>query len=327
MKLFINLLMATLLTLSLNSCSNAAENSVKRTTHPKGVQQFMKTYYIGRFAIDVPAEFNLAVQRQKLRYAELSDFMWNSADHGEERERLWQQRVTEIKRLPMPFDKKPIVIEVATIPSIGKWAKGILYHGDYLLTQRLFYTVLVDYTNTAVWLTIAGTNKDKMLKNFTNILTHYEPGLGLVPKDGFYLKHGKVLLPYIEQEASYARFEGPMGMVLRVETAEIHKAPEREGIIDRTVAAMATGFASGLDIEKIRSQKKVVAGLPGEEEILVGDDGRRKNVSFDWEYLGSVESGEQPMIQITVDTEADNLDEKIRIWDKVLKSFRPAYQH
>ena len=325
MKPLINLLMATLLTLSLNSCSNAAENSVERTTHPKGVQQVMKTYYIGRFAIDVPAEFNLAVQSQKIRYAEISDFMWSSSDRGKERDTLWMQKIAEIKKLPKPVDKKATLIEEVTFPSIAKWAKGVLYYGDYLLTQRVFWTILADYGETGIWLTIVGTNRDKMVRNFTNILAHYESGLRQVQTEFFCLKYGKILLPYLEQEESYARFEGPMGMMLKVETSEIHKAPEKEGIIDRTVAAMATGFATGLHIKKIRSQKKVVAGLPGEEEILLGEDVRHKNVSFDWEYLGKVESGEQPMIQITADTEADSLDEKIRIWDKVLKSFRPAY--
>lgn len=115
-----------------------------------------------------------------------------------------------------------------------------------------------------------------------------------------------------------------MGMVLKVEMNEIHRAPKEEGIVSRTIAAMATGFATGLDINKVRSRKRTVAGLHGEEEILQGDDGKHKNVSFDWEFLGNVESGEKPKIQITVDTKADNLDEKIKIWDNVLESFRPV---
>ena len=323
----LRLILAALLTLTLSSCSNAAEKKeINPTGTRKGAQE-MKTYYMGRFAIDVPVEFKLAAQSQKLRYAELSDFMWNSADHGEERERLWQQRVTEIKRLPMPVDKKPIVIEVATIPSIGKWAKGILYHGDYLLTQRLFYTVFVDYTNTAVWLTIAGTNKYKMLKNFTNILTHYEPGLELVPKGGFYLKHGKVLLPYLEQEASYVRFEGPMGMKLRVEMGETHKV-EEAGLLDRLAASLAINFAPGVDVDKIRTRKRTVAGLAGQEVVVRLSDKKGKELFFSWEYQGKENSGVDPEIKIAVEECPDeDLDEKLKLWDKMLESFRPTFNN
>ena len=288
----------------------------------------MKTYYIGRFAIDVPAEFNLAVQRQTIRYAEITDFKWQgSGSHEQERNKLWAEKVSEIKRLPKPVDKNQVVIEENNLSGIADWAKIIQYYGNYLVTESKYFTALVDYGEVGVLLTIDGADNDMSIANLTNILQHYSHVLDIQPRESFYLNKGRILLPYLEQEESYARFEGPMGMILKVEMTEIHKAPEKEGIIYRTVAAMATGFATGLRIKKVRSKKRMIAGLPGEEEILVGDDGRRKDVSFDWEYLGRVESGEQPMIQITVDTEADNLDEKIRIWDQVLNSFRPAYHH
>ena len=323
MDILRKLLLALSLAIAFSSCSNAAEKvATQQAAIGKGVQKAMKTYYIGRFAIDLPEEFKLEMQSQKLRYAEVSDFRWGSGDREKERESLWAQKIAEIKKLPKPAEKNTILIEEMDMPSLGKWAKGALYYGDYLHARREFYTILVDYGETGAWLTIGGTNKEKMVKNFTNILTHYKYGHERVANASFYLRHGEIMLPYLEQEKTYARYEGPMGMVLKVDMNEIHKAPEREGIIDRTVAAMATGFASGLDIIMVRSGKRTAAGLAGEEEILQGDDGTHKNVSFDWEYLGSVESGEQPRIQITVDTKNDNMNEKVIVWDKVLNSFR-----
>ena len=295
----------------------------------------MKTYYMGRFAIDVPVEFKLAVQSHRFQYAEITEVDWPiNISRDVARTQMWDARIAEIKKLRCPKTIDKVIMKNNDIRDIGQWCKGVLFYGNYMSSKDGKWEVLIDVGPIALWVKLVGLieYEQEMLSDIKKIASAYKPKgsdtYAPLPKaGGFYLKSGVINLPYFEQEETYARFEGPMGMVLRVETAEIHKAPEREGIIDRTVAAMVTGFASGLDIEKIRSQKKVVAGLPGEEEILVGDDGRRKNVSFDWEYLGSVESGEQPMIQITVDTEADNLDEKIRIWDKVLKSFRPAYQH
>ena len=111
-----------------------------------------------------------------------------------------------------------------------------------------------------------------------------------------------------------------------MEMEEIHEEPEHGGIMTRTIAALATSVAAGLNIKKIRSHKRTVAALRGEEEILSGEEDGDTNVNFVWEYLGTVESGERPEIQIIMDTMADNLDEKIKIWDAALDSFRPAYK-
>jgi hypothetical protein len=327
MNIVRKVLLSVLLAVAFCGCSNAAEKEGELPIFiGKGEQKAMKTYYIGRFAIDLPEEFTLEMQCQRIRYAEVSDFRWESSDRGKEREVLWSQKIAEIKNLPKPADKKVVLLEEMNWPSIGKWAKGALYYGDYLNPRRLFYTILVDYGESGVWLTIGGTNKDKMVNNFSNILMHYKIKSEFSSKEPFYLKCGHITLPYMEQESSYSIFNGPAGMVFKVEMNEIHKTPEKEGIIERTVASMATGFTGGLDIKKIRSEKKKVAGLSGEEEILQGNDGRKKYVSFDWEYLGTVESGEQPKIQITADTNTENLESKLMTWEKMLNSFRLASQ-
>ncbi|MDD4357874.1 MAG: T6SS immunity protein Tli4 family protein [Smithellaceae bacterium] len=317
-----------MISLILCGYSDAAEKRtpLKPTETTKGAKQGMKTYYMGRFAIDLPAEFKLEIQSQKIRYAEVSDFKWKERDRAKERESLWVQKISEIKKLKLPKGKDRIIIEEVNIPNLGKWAKGILYYGNYVSPRTLYWTVLLDCGDTGIWLQIDGIKKDQMSNHFVKLLSHYQYGFDNLTKDSFCLNHGRIELPYLEQEDIYARFAGPMGMKLEIEMHEIHREPQYGGIISRTAAAMATGFATGIDIEKIRSRERIIAGLDGEEEILKGDDGRKKDLSFDWEYLGKVESGEQPWIQITVDTEPDNLDEKTNIWDHALDSFRPAYK-
>lgn len=327
MRMFLIVFLTVTWSLTFSSCSDAAgEKRASSNAERKGAKDGMKTYYIGRFAIDVPEDFKLEVLNQKIRYAEVSDFLWSkSGDRQEQRNELWTEKISEVKRLPQPVDKKAIIVEEREIQGIGKWAKAVIYRGDYLIPKRMFWSVLVDYGDVGIWLKIAGTNNELMKKNLSNILTSYQVTKSQTKSNIFHLKHGSIHLPYLEQEQSYARFEGPMGMKLTLEMREIHKEPEEEGIIERTAAAMATGFAGGLEIKRIRARKRTAAGLGGEEEIILGDDGRTKNVSFDWEYLGKVESGTHPMIQISVDTVSDNLEEKIRIWDKILNSFQSAY--
>lgn len=329
MRILPKLMIAVMISMILCGYSDAAE---KRTPHKptgttKGAKQGMKTYYMGRFAIDLPAEFQLEIQSQEIRYAEISDFKWKERDRAKEREDLWAQKIAKIKKLMLPKGRKQIIIEEKSLKGIGDWGKAVEYYGDYRIGDYIYWTVLVDYGESGMWLTLYGLNNNKSLKNFNNILTHYQYGFNDLNKDSFCLNYGRIELPYLEQEKTYARFAGPMGMKLEIEMHEIHREPQHGGIISRTAAAMATGFATGIDIKEIRSRERIIAGLDGEEEILKGDEGNKKDLSFDWEYLGKVESGEQPWIQITVDTEPDNLDEKIRLWDRALDSFRPAYKH
>ena len=328
MRNTLRLLLITMLTgLLLCSYSYAA---MKKTQKPmptsKGAEHKMKTYYMGRFAIDLPEDFKLEIQSQTVRYAEVSDFKWKEKDRDKERNALWAQKIEKIKKLTPPKIRKQIIIEEKVLKGIGHEARAIAYYGNQYAPNCTYWTILADYGTVGMWLTLDGEDDGLSIKNFTNILKHYQYGFNDLTKDSFCLNYGRIELPYLEQESTYARFAGPMGMKLEIEMRQIHKEPESGGIISRTIAAMATGFASGLDIEKVRSRKKTAANLPGEEEILQGSDGENQDLSFDWEYLGTVESGEKPWIQITLDTKPDNRDEKIIIWDQILNSFRPAYK-
>jgi hypothetical protein len=328
MRILSKLLIVVMISLIVCGYADAAERKTphKPTATAKGEQPGMKTYYLGRFAIDLSAEFKLEIQSQKIRYAEVSDFKWKERDREKERDALWAQKIAKIKKLKLPKGRKQIIIEEPHLKDIGVWAKAVEYYGDYRIGDYVYWTVLVDYGESGIWLTLYGLNNEKSIKNFTNILTHYRYGFDNLTKDSFCLNHGRIELPYLEQEEIYARFAGPMGMKLKVEMEEIHEEPEQGGIISRTTAALATGFAKGIAIDKIRSRERILEGLDGEEEILQGDEGRGKNVNFVWEYQGKVDSGERPEIQIIMDTKADNLDEKIKIWDRALNSFRPAYK-
>ena len=328
MRNTLRLLLITLLTgLLLCSYSYAAmKKTQKPTPTSKGAEHKMKTYYMGRFAIDLPEDFKLEIQSQTVRYAEVSDFKWKEKDRDKERNALWAQKIEKIKKLTPPKIRKQIIIEEKVLKGIGHEARAIAYYGNQYAPNCTYWTILADYGTVGMWLTLDGEDDGLSIKNFTNILKHYQYGFNDLTEDSFCLNYGRIELPYLEQESTYARFAGPMGMKLEIEMRQIHKEPESGGIISRTIAAMATGFASGLDIEKVRSRKKTAANLPGEEEILQGSDGENQDLSFDWEYLGTVESGEKPWIQITLDTKPDNRDEKIIIWDQILNSFRPAYK-
>ncbi len=319
------LLIAVMISLILCGFSDAAERRslLKPTGTTKGAKQGMKTYYMGRFAIDLPAEFQPEIQSQKIRYAEVSDFKWKERDRAKERESLWTQKLAKIKKLQLPKGRKQIIIEEKHLKGIGNWAKAVEYYGDYRIGDYIYWTVFVDYGESGLWLTLYGLNNQKSLKNFTNILTHYQYGFDNLTKDSFCLNHGRIELPYLEQEEIYARFAGPMEMKLRIEMNETQQV-EDVGVLDRLVASLAMNFAPGVDVDKIRTGSRTVAVLPGQEIIIRGTVNDVSELFFAWDSPGREDSGEYPEIRIGLECPDGSLDEKTKIWDAALDSFRPA---
>ncbi|PKN79766.1 MAG: hypothetical protein CVU51_15010 [Deltaproteobacteria bacterium HGW-Deltaproteobacteria-1] len=325
------LLIAVMISLILCGYSDAAE---KRTPQPhkptgttKGAKRGMKTYYMGRFAIDLPEEFELEIQSHRFQLVEIEEY-----PNIQDAEQRWKNHLAKIEKLKKPKGVNKIIIKEQPIDRLGKWSRGVLYYGDSMAADECKWDFLISYGRNTVLFSLKGLlNKEKVmyawLKEVANayspFLSQKKPG-----NHSFYTQHGVIELPYKRQESTYARFAGPMGMKLRIEMKEMHRAREskEEGLISRTIASMATGFTTDVDIKKVRSTKRTAAGLPGEEQILRTDDGNGEEVDFILEHLGDVDSGERPWIQITVDTNPDNLDEKIKIWDAALDSFRPAYK-
>jgi len=328
MRTLPQLLIAVMISLILCGHSNAAErrSPLKPTGTTKGVQQGMKTYYMGRFAIDLPAEFQLEIQSQKIRYAEVSDFKWKERDRSKERKALWVQKIIDIKKLKVPKGRKQTIIEEKHLNDIGVWAKAVEYYGDYRIGDYIYWTILVDYGESGMWLTLYGLNNHKSFKNFTNILTHYQYGFDNLTKDSFCLNRGRIELPYLEQEETYVRFAGPMDMKLEIDMNETQQV-EEVGLLDSFAASLATNFAPGVDVDKIRARKRTIDGLQGEEIVTRLTANRGPKLYFGWKYLGKEDSGDYPEIDITVEDCPDsNLDEKMQIWDHALNSFRPAYK-
>jgi hypothetical protein len=145
----------------------------------------------------------------------------------------------------------------------------------------------------------------------------------------FFLEYGAIRLPYKIRESTYARFEGhPSSLKLEIEMTEAHvDEPEDEGLLARTAAIIATGYATGVDIRRLRSKKRKVAGLDGEEEVDRMTDSNRTAISFGWRYAGKKDSGEYPEIVIHMESPDGDVKEKLKIWDAILDSMKPLYKN
>ena len=293
----------------------------------------MVIHHIGRFMIHVPQSMKVARRSASMRTCELEEIQWPSGGkHDVARQVLWQARIQEIEsKTPPPLEKKAMA-EVRNLGGEVRWTQAVSYFGDSMTNRRIFWGVLLDAGSGALWVTADGRAdlKERILQEEPLDIArayHLVDSSNPPPKENvFYLEHGFVALPYLDQEEAYARFEGhPLGLKLRVQTNETHEdEPHDEGLLGRLAASLATGMATGVGVEKIRAGKRVVGGLKGEETVLRAKTADKTELSFIWRYAGKKDSGEQPKILIEIEATDGHLDEKLKLWDSVLNSFKPA---
>jgi hypothetical protein len=309
----------------------------KTANAEKGANKSMETYHIGRFSFGIPKEMKLMSRSHKLREEEINEIMWPAEiSHERARETEWNKFMSKIKTLAPPKGKDSVIIRMRDISGVGKWAKAVFYYDYFGRPRTATWALLLDAGPVGVWIKdnppglVEDENKtNNAINNISNIGKSYHLMDSISQKpnsDWFYLKYGAINLPYLWQESSDVRFEEhPLNLTLKIRMNETYSV-EKAGLIEKTIDAIATGYASGVQIKKIRSHKRTVADLNGEEEVLRMTAKDEDTLSFAWEFNGKVNSGESPRIVITMDTLNSNLDEKLKIWDAVLDSMKPMFE-
>lgn len=313
----------------------ASQGGEKKLQQDRQGAKTMVTYPVGRFAIDVPYEMNLDHQGQRFRYALVEEFLWPAdVPRQQARDAQWEKQLRKIAKLEPPKGKDRVVVESREFPGIGAWCRGILYRGNRLSQTDGRWLLLVDAGAVGIVLELEGLiqyEKD-MLQDLLEIARSYHVrrfgDIKLTAGNWFYTRHGALNLPYLEQESATVRFAGhPLELKIEVETTEVHQTEKREhGLIARTFAAIASGYAVGVDVDRIRSRDRTIAGLEGEEEIDRMKAQDERELSFAWRYAGRKDSGNYPQILITMESEDCKLDEKLKLWDAVLNSMKPLYK-
>jgi len=293
----------------------------------------MITHHIGRFIIQVPQSMAVARRSATFRSTEITEQPWQEGmDNKKARQVVWDNHLAEIKQRKAPGGKDSPILQMEPLTA-GQWAQGVLYYKDDRIDDEGIWEVLIDTGSSGAWFKFHGllSAKQEMLDWMLGVARAYHslaPSVPLSKETAFYLEHGYIALPYLEQEGAYARFEGhPLGLKLRIQTNEIHEdEPHDEGLLGRLAATLATGFAAGVDIEKIRTGKREVGGLKGEETVLRAKTKDKTDLSFLWRYAGKKDSGDHPEIVIEIEAKDGQLEEKLKLWDAVLNSMKPVMQ-
>ena len=300
------------------------------TNKPEVKKMFI--FPLGRFSIAIPSDLKAVVQTHRFRGCEIREFVWpQGSDRLQVMDRIWHERIKEIGKLEPPEGTRNVIIEERLNPVTKPLVKGVYYYGDNEANDEGYWDLLLDAGPVGVWFKFDGLleGKEELYNWVLQVAKGYEyrNQISTVSpqKDRYYLKYGAINRPYKSQEHTYARFEGhPLDMKLEIEMQETRHV-EQNGLKERLDAAVETNSATGVDIDKIRSKKRTCAGLKGEEMIVRMRDRDKTELTFAWEYAGEVDSGERPEIQITMESPDGQLEEKVRMWDAILDSFKPMY--
>lgn len=325
-----------ILYLVLVGCSSSeGKDGAKAHEKNGGAQNMTAKYNMGRFSLSVPKTMILDAHSPTVRGIQLHEFLWPVQEKRQTRELEWKKHLSELAEMRKPEGVKSVVIEEMDLSSSGRWMRGVFYYGNYAQSDEGFWDVLVDAGDVGVWLKYDGLldAKGLLLNLVLEAATHYQSFLnhnlaGNSSGDYFCTRYGRILLRYKDQESTYARFKGdPLDLRLEVEMNETQvDEPKEEGLFARTAAAIATGYASGVDIKKIRSRNRMAAGIKGEEQVVKMKDKNGAKLDFTWRYAGKKDSGEYPEIVISMESPDGQLDEKLKVWDAILDSMKPLYR-
>jgi len=293
-------------------------------------------YGAGRFVIDIPVfmQFSGNYVIQTFNIVEVA---WAENNSNQRTILDWNNHRDSLARRNAPKWVSSAVIEEKTLPAIGKWCKLLFYYPDPIDTAYGAIDLLVDFGNIGVWFRTKNMKiaaKEIVYEISTNLARAYRPSteqhgrVVVIPKkDSFYLRHGAIDLPFEYQERVGIGFTGhPIDskLALGIETTVVHEI-EKTGLIDRLGAVILSKYEPGLKVEKIRTRKRVVAGIKGEEVVYRGIEPKSDAaLYFMWDFPGLPDSAHFPNIVIDMIAKNERLEEKLALWDNVLDSMRPA---
>jgi hypothetical protein len=298
------------------------------------------TYGAGRFVVDIPAAMSFA-GGYHLRNRKIEEVVWRDTDTEKAAEQAWNKRLTEIEAMPPPQGVVKALIETIDFPDIQKWCKAVFYYGDPLDTKlpgiplKGYLDILCHTGCTGLWITSYGKSsaKDFMYSKSTDVARAYRAPAKrfdraevIDGRDAFYLRYGAVDLPFEYKESVDIVFrKHPLDkqLVLTINTRVVDKV-NPVGMLEGLAAALASNIAPGVEVDKIRTRKRRVAGLAGEEMILKGTERGKTMLNFQWYYPGQVNDSLHPRMLLIMDANDGVEEDKIDLWDAILDSLRPA---
>jgi len=91
------------------------------------------------------------------------------------------------------------------------------------------------------------------------------------------------------------------------------------------MGAIGVARSVGIDIQFLRSQRRVLAGMDGLEEIFIMSETKngkvRSELTAQWKFQGVGGDHDKPNIDIELTCHPDGKEYALRVWDAVMRNF------
>jgi hypothetical protein len=286
--------------------------------------------YVGRFSIAIPAGMRREGGTYEMRLLTLSDVALAPPNEAGWKA-TWAARLAKVEALKSErLTPQDVEGEVLATGELEPLFAFVVYHRDVKEAAQLDALRLVD--GVGLWLQrpfdteLLPAVRARALAVGRAYQRRRPDGPPPAARpEAFHLVFGAILLPYQEQESARAHFKsGPPYLEIDLTTETVVEV-KHPGLFERFGRAVVNaGAASTAGMSTVRSGKRRVGDLAGEEFILRDTEGGA--LRFLWEYPGEANSGVRPKIQLQLVAPSADEKEQMALWEVLLSSLKPAAQ-
>jgi hypothetical protein len=163
--------------------------------------------------------------------------------------------------------------------------------------------------------------------NILNLLKHYRSGSRNVDPDSFFCVTGRFegMKTWYEQ-INVSAYQPGNATVPEISLALNTHLYNRATTPPKSfMAAIGVARSVGIDIQFLRSQRRVLAGMDGLEEIFIMRETKGGDVRSDmtarWIFEGVAKDHDKPRMDIELTCHPDGKEYALRVWDAVMRNF------
>lgn len=163
-----------------------------------------------------------------------------------------------------------------------------------------------------------------------NLFKHYRFGNKNVAPDSFFSAGGRVegLKTWYEQAGIGATW--PAGAANPAIRLTFYTLPPVTSELPKSIYVISdVARKYGMKLHVLRSQKKVLAGMEGREEIFLlrDKDDDEFELTASWRYQGVKKDPEKPDIEMELTCPESAKEDALRMWDAVMKNFTTVREY
>jgi hypothetical protein len=163
-----------------------------------------------------------------------------------------------------------------------------------------------------------------------NLFKHYRFGNKNVAPDSFFSAGGRVegLKTWYEQAAIGATW--PAGAAKPTIRLSFDTLPPSTTEVPKSIYAISDiARKYGMKLHVLRSQKRVLAGMAGLEEVYIGGnkDDAELTLTASWKFQGVKNNPEKPDIEIELTCPESAKEDALRMWDAIMTKFTTVREY